>query len=237
MEKSNLIYMKRVLVTGASDGIGKSIAEHYYDNGYYVVGVGKRKISDTRLDEYIACDLSSDDEIERLTQSISNIDILINNAGINPISDFCSIKFDDFIEVQKINLYAPFKLCQTYVPKMVENKWGRIVNICSIWSKKSKIGRASYTVSKFGLNGMTLALSHEVAKHNVLVNCISPGFVDTQLTRTNMGRNIDSILGQVPANRLCEPSEIANSVFWLGSDQNTFITGQNIMVDGGFTLA
>jgi 3-oxoacyl-[acyl-carrier protein] reductase len=229
--------MKRVLITGASDGIGKSIAEHYYDNGYYVIGVGKRKTSSSKSHEYVSCDLSSDIDIQELMQNINNIDVLINNAGINVISNFCSIRFDDFIQTQKVNLYAPFKLCQKYVPRMVENNWGRIVNICSVWSKKSKIGRASYSASKFGLNGMSIALSHEVAQNNVLVNCVSPGFVDTQLTRINMGNSIDSVLSQVPTNRLCEPEEIAKIVFWLGSEHNTFIAGQNIMVDGGFTLA
>jgi NAD(P)-dependent dehydrogenase (short-subunit alcohol dehydrogenase family) len=229
--------MKRVLVTGASDGIGKSIAEHYYDNGYYVIALGKRKTPSTRSHEYISCDLSLDNDLEKLMQNIDDIDVLINNAGINPIANFCSIKYEDFIQVQKVNLYAPFRLCQRYVPHMIEQKWGRIVNICSVWSKKSKVGRASYSTSKFGLNGMSIALSHEVVKDNVLVNCISPGFVDTQLTRINMGNNIDSILNQVPINRLCQTEEIAKTVFWLGSDQNTFIAGQNIMVDGGFTLA
>jgi 3-oxoacyl-[acyl-carrier protein] reductase len=229
--------MKRVLVTGASDGIGKSIAEYYFDNDYYVIGVGKRNISSIKSHEYISCDLSSETDLENLMETVKDIDVLINNAGINPISNFCSIKYEEFIQVQKVNLYAPFRLCQRYVPRMIEQKWGRIVNICSVWSKKSKVGRASYSTSKFGLNGMSIALSHEVVKDNVLVNCISPGFVDTQLTRINMGNNIDSILNQVPINRLCQTEEIAKTVFWLGSDQNTFIAGQNIMVDGGFTLA
>jgi len=229
--------MKRVLITGASNGIGKSISEYYYERGYYVIGTGKRETPDTPLHQYISCDLSSDEDVENLMSSVSEVDILINNAGINPISNFVDIPFEQFLEVQKVNLFAPFKLCKNYVPYMQKQNWGRIVNICSIWSKKSKIGRVSYSASKFGLNGMSVALSHEVAKDNVLVNCISPGFVDTDLTRINMGDKINSIIEQVPMNRLCEPEEIAKAVFWLGSDQNTFITGQNIMVDGGFVLA
>lgn len=229
--------MKRVLVTGASNGIGKSISEYYYENEFYVIGTGKRKECNTKLNQYVSCDLSSERDLERLMSIVDDVDILINNAGINPISKFTDISFQEFLEVQNVNLYAPFKLCKRYLPAMQKRKWGRIVNICSIWSHKSKIGRASYSASKFGLNGMSVALSHEVSKDNILVNCISPGFVDTDLTRKNMGDKIGSILEQVPMNRLCDPKEIAKAVYWLGSDQNTFITGQNVMVDGGFVFA
>lgn len=228
--------MKRVLITGASNGIGKSIAEFFYQKGYYVIGTGKRESAKVSVHQYISCDLSIETQLEDLMDRVDEIDILINNAGINPISNFVDISFDQFLEVQTVNLFAPFKLCKRYVPHMQKQKWGRIVNICSIWSKKSKIGRASYSASKFGLNGMSIALSHEVSKDNVLVNCVSPGFIDTDLTRINMGDKINSIIEQVPINRLGKPEEIAQAVFWLGSDQNTFITGQNIMIDGGFAL-
>ena len=165
-------------------------------------------------------------------------DIVINNAGINAPSSFESIDSERFLEIQQVNVLAPMEICRAAIPHMVSNNWGRIVNISSVWSKISKEHRAPYSASKFALDGMTLALAIEYAKHNVLANCVAPGFVDTDMTRGILGdEGINKLMQIVPIGRLAQPAEIATFVVWLASESNTYITGQNIAVDGGFTRA
>jgi 3-oxoacyl-[acyl-carrier protein] reductase len=119
---------------------------------------------------------------------------------------------------------------------MRERGWGRIVNIASIWSVVSRPGRGSYSASKFALDGLTAALAAEVAADGVLVNCVSPGFVDTELTRSVLGEDgVAQLVSEVPAGRLAQPDEIAALVAWLAGPENTFVSGQNIVIDGGFS--
>lgn len=237
--------MRKVLVTGATKGIGRAIAQKYKQQGWKVFGTGSSHInlaneSYNYLDHYLAADLSDLDHIEVLAKHIQNqkFDTLINNAGINIINNFLDISSKDFLNIHRINVYAPFKLCQAAIPYMLENKWGRIVNISSVWGKKSKQGRASYSSSKFGLDGLTLAMNNEFAKDNVLCNCVAPGFIDTEMTWRNLGMpGVQKILENVPQNRLAKVEEVAGLVYMLGSDQNTYIAGQNISIDGGFSRA
>ena len=130
------------------------------------------------------------------------------------------------------------EICRAAVSHMKATGWGRIVNISSVWSKISKEHRAPYSASKFALDGLTLALAIEYAKHNILANCVAPGFVDTDMTRGILGEEgINKLMQVVPIGRLARPEEIAKFVVWLASESNTYITGQNIAVDGGFTRA
>jgi NAD(P)-dependent dehydrogenase (short-subunit alcohol dehydrogenase family) len=127
-------------------------------------------------------------------------------------------------------------LCRAVLPAMRERSWGRIVNLTSIFGVVSKTGRASYSSSKFGLAGMTASLAVEVAGDGVLANCVAPGFVDTELTRRVLGdAGIAEMINSVPAGRLAQPEEIAHAVQFLASPRNSFITGQSLIVDGGFT--
>ena len=140
------------------------------------------------------------------------------------------------IKIQNINVYGPFLLAKAFGVKMIEKKWGRIINIASIWSIVSRSGRLSYSTSKMALLGLNKTLAIEWAKHNVLVNCISPGFTLTELTATtNTKEELKIIENTIPQNRLALPEEIANCVLFLSSDLNTYITGQNIAIDGGYT--
>lgn len=220
--------MKTVLVTGASAGIGQAISKKYKEENHYVIGIGTREGTFDYLDEYIQCDLSKN------IPEISAVDILINNAGINIIRNFSEITFEEFQYTHQINLFAPFMLTQKILPHMLKNKWGRIVNICSIWSKISKTGRASYSSSKFALNGMSIALSNEVCQEGILVNCVSPGFIDTELTRKN-NPDLNALSNQVPIKKLGQIEDISELVYFLGSNKNNYITGQNMFIDGGFT--
>lgn len=231
---------KRVFVTGASRGIGKSIAQKYKEHNWTVIGVGTSEQKIDYLDEYHVCNFSDKTQIENLCHIVTNknIDVLINNAGINKISNFIDIDPLNFLEIQQVNVYAPFRLCQSVLPNMLKKNWGRIINISSVWGKRSKTGRASYSASKFAIDGITISLADEFSKNGILANCVSPGFINTDMTRKNLGqKGIEKILERVSINRLADSTEVANFIYWLGSEQNTYITGQNISIDGGFTRA
>jgi NAD(P)-dependent dehydrogenase (short-subunit alcohol dehydrogenase family) len=223
------------LITGATRGIGAAIAQKYKSEGHYVIGMGSQpQAIPTYLDEYSACDLSNN----AASVKHDDIDVLINCAGINIIDNFCDIALEDFQRVQQVNVVAPFRLCQMVLPYMAQQGWGRIVNISSVWGKISKQGRASYSASKFALDGMTVALANEYAGQGILANSVAPGFIDTEMTQRNLGpAGIAAMLANVPIGRLATVNEVAEFVYWLGSEQNTYISGQNLAIDGGFTRA
>lgn len=231
---------KRVLITGATRGIGQAVARKFTSEGAFVVGTGTGDARYANVDEYIRCDFTEYDDLENLCAQVKElkVNVLINNAGINIIDDFCNIDPEDFLRIQRVNVYAPFRLSQSVIPYMKETGWGRIVSISSVWGKISKQGRASYSASKFGIDGMMLAAANEFASQGILCNCVAPGFIDTEMTRKNLGTaGIEKILETVPIKRLAEVTEVANLVYMLGSEQNTYISGQNIAIDGGFTRA
>ena len=216
-----------VLVTGASRGIGKSISLHFESLGADVI-----KLSSANYD------LSRDEDIGRLCSYIKElpkVDILINNAGINRINDIEDIVLNDYEDIMQINVKAPFLISQSAIPKMKSNKYGRIINITSIFGHCTKEQRLCYTTSKYALTGMTKAMSTELASYNILVNSVAPGFTATDMTEEILGpEGIAEMSSRVPIKRLARPGEIAKVVMFLASDQNTYLTGQNIIVDGGF---
>lgn len=230
---------KTVLVTGASRGIGASTAAHFHAMGHHVVGTRtKFNKSDIPCNKWFEVDFSDDTSTKEFLREIKDfkIDVLVNNAGINEISPFVEIDDAVFLKIQKVNVLVPFKICQSVIPHMIERRWGRIINISSIWGKISKEFRASYSASKFSLDGITASISAEYASQGILANCVAPGFTRTELTERVLGKSgMDELAQKVPIRRLAEPEEIARFVTWLGSEQNSYITGQNIAIDGGFT--
>jgi NAD(P)-dependent dehydrogenase (short-subunit alcohol dehydrogenase family) len=230
---------KLAVVTGITRGIGKVIAEYLVARGAKVLGTGTRPDGGELLEcDYRAVDFSNLPSLLEFAKELEILkpDILINNAGINKIATFTEIDLKDFQLIQQVNLLSPFLLCRAVVPGMKSKKWGRIVNISSIFGLISKEKRASYSASKFALDGITKALAAEVASYGVLANCVSPGFIDTELTRTVLSKTeLSDLTTQIPAKRLGSAEEIAEFVVWLAGPKNTYISGQNIPIDGGFS--
>ena len=231
---------KKVFITGSSRGIGLSIAKKFKNSRAIVIGSSRNResISDEIFDDYFIADFQNDECIEECAAFIKKIkpDILINNVGINKISKFTDINSEDFLKIQKVNLYTPFLLTQAAVPHMIKNNWGRILSITSIWGKVGKEHRASYSSSKFGLDGLTLAIALEHAKYGIIANSLAPGFTDTDLTRKTLNdEQISNLSNIIPIKRMAETDEISEFALWLCSEKNTYITGQNISIDGGFS--
>ncbi len=230
---------KTALVTGGTRGIGRAIAERLLRDGADVVITGTRR--DGRGPEgtrYEAADFADEQATQELASRVAElgIDILVNNAGINKISPFAEIERADFARIQRVNVTAPFMLCQAVVPTMRARGWGRIVTVSSIFGIVSREQRAAYSTSKFGVDGMTAALAAEVARDGILANCVAPGFIDTDLTRRVLGEEgMAELSAHVPARRPGKPEEVAALVAWLVGPENTYVSGQNLVIDGGFT--
>ena len=227
---------RRALVTGGTRGIGEAIAVRLAADGLEVTITGSRV--DSRQSTgfaYVAVDFSDRTATEDFARDLE-FDVLVNNAGINRIAPFADIDPADFDVVQEVNVRAPMLLCRAAVPYMRSRGWGRIVNISSIFGTISREQRASYSASKFALDGLTAALAAEVAADGILANCVAPGFVDTDLTRRVVGEaGMRELTESVPAKRLAEPREIAALVAWLAGPENTYVSGQNMVIDGGFS--
>jgi NAD(P)-dependent dehydrogenase (short-subunit alcohol dehydrogenase family) len=227
------------VVTGGTRGIGRAIAARLLEDGAEVLVTGRTAggagPAGTR---YTAVEFSDSGSIDHFAAALSGLapDILVNNAGINRIAPFSEIDLADFVRIQQVNVTAAFRFCQAVLPGMRRKGWGRIVSISSIWGKVSRAGRASYSTSKFALDGMTVALAAEVAAEGILVNCVAPGVIESDMTRQVLGpEGIAELSAQIPAARLGRPDEVAAFVAWMVSPENSYITGQNIAIDGGFT--
>jgi len=240
---------KTVLITGGTRGIGFGIVKLLQKNKANIITTGTNINEIEKLNQqskgnrikYCHLDFTDADSINNFIDIINGfktIDILINNAGVNKIETIDKITEDEWDWINNVNLKGPFLITREVSRIMKRNHFGKIINIASIFSVVSKEKRASYSTTKWGLIGFTKAIALDLAPHNILVNAVSPGFVDTQLTRKILGKKgIKDIKANIPQKRLAKIEEIANTLLFLVSDYNTYITGQNIIIDGGFTSA
>ena len=242
---------KTVVVTGGTRGIGAATVEAFLESGARVYATGTdlqvlNELNDsakskTKPVEYLYLDFTLPDSVSEclgILSKLDRIDVLVNNAGVNKINPIDEIAEEDWDWINAVNLRGPFLITKMLAKKMKEQKSGRIVNISSIFGVVSKGKRAAYSTTKWGLIGLTKAIALDLAPDNILVNVVSPGFVDTELTRRVLGEEgIDELVGKIPQLRLANCKEIAKTVLFLASEHNTYITGQNIIVDGGFTSA
>ncbi len=218
---------RRALVTGGARGIGRSIVERLESSGVDVVAPTRDHL-----------DLLHPGSVEEFFAAESaGFDILVNNAGVNVPGDILHYDADEWRRVIEVDLTAPFLLAQAVAPQMIEQQWGRIVNVLSGFSFVSRAGRGPYTAAKTGLLGLTRTLAIEWAPHGVLVNGVAPGFIETDLTvQNNSPEQIAAIESTLPVGRLGSPTEVADAVDYLVSDRTTYMTGQVLVLDGGFLL-
>lgn len=218
---------KIALITGASRGIGKATRDLFVSRGIEVIAPTRSEV-----------DLLDTESIRKYVSQLNcNIHILINVAGINPICEVGTIDFQKAKELFEINYWACVELINSVAPIMRKQNYGKIVNISSIWSSVSKPGRSIYASSKAAINGFTRSAALELASANILVNSVAPGYVNTELTKVNnTPEQIEKIAEYIPLKRLAEANEISELIYFLCSPANTYITGQTIFIDGGYTI-
>ncbi|MEM2247846.1 MAG: SDR family NAD(P)-dependent oxidoreductase [Thermoproteota archaeon] len=241
---------KVAIVTGAAQGIGKEIALLLARSGARTVIIDvSDKIFDVmkEIEAFgqdslaIKCDVSNGEEVKNAVKEVigrfGRIDILVNNAGIYPFKQFTEMTERDWDKVLNVNLKGVFHFTRFVLPKMMEQRKGKIINIASVAG--SVVGfpnLAHYSASKAGIVGFTKALALEVAQYNINVNAISPGPILTPGTKALGKETYEQIRKSIPLGRWGKPEDVANLVLFLASDESDFITGQNIVIDGGYTI-
>ncbi len=239
--------MKNVLITGATGGIGSSILKLFYKNNYNlcVTGTNMDKLNEIAVNykgkvKCISCNLNDALEIENLVQQSNeyygSTDILINNAGITKDNLFLRMKDEEWNDVININLNSNFKLTKQILKGMIKSRWGRIINISSDAAKIGNAGQANYVASKSAIEGLTRTLANEVASRGITVNCVSPGFVDTDILETIDKKVLQNMVEKIPLGRMGRIDEIASAVYFLSSEESAYITGQVLHVNGGLTM-
>ena len=236
------------LVTGATRGIGKAIAQELAEAGHTVVGTatsdaGADTIS-THLAEWggmgIRLDVSDSEAVKAavvmITERYGAPTILVNNAGITRDNLMMRMKDDEWADVIGTNLSPLFTVSKACLRGMTKARWGRIVNISSVVAQMGNAGQANYAASKAGAEGMSRAMAKELGSRAVTVNCVAPGFIDTDMNKVLTDDQRSLMLGQIPLGRLGEPEEIAKVVAFLASDSGAYITGETIHVNGGMYM-
>lgn len=212
-------------MTGGSRGIGLAIKLFFEKKGICVVAPKREEL-----------DLNSNESIQNYCSDNNDFDILINCAGINKLASLEEIEESELQEMIQVNLLSQALLIKYVSENMKRKKYGRIVNVSSIWSNFSKTRRVMYSSAKAGVNGLTIGAAVELAPYNILINAVAPGFVKTEMTfRNNTPEQIKQIESNLPMKRMADVNEIAELVYFLASFHNSYITGQTIFIDGGFS--
>ena len=237
---------KKILVTGATGGIGKALVQKFVSLEGNVLATGtKTEKLDALKKEFpninvLKFDISDHSKIEEFIENVSSqlvgLDILVNNAGINKDNLSLRMKDDEWKKVIDLNLGSTFFLCKYGIKKMLKNKYGRIVNITSVVGHTGNLGQSNYAASKAAIVGMSKSLAIEYAKKNITINCVSPGFIQSNMT-DGIVESIKAVLtSRIPMAKLGKGEDVANTVAFLSSDAASYITGQTIHVNGGMYM-
>ena len=238
---------KNVLITGATGGIGNELVKKFITLGANVLATGtksekldtiKKKYPDIRIKKF---DISEHPRIEEFIDNVvlelGGLDVLVNNAGINMDNLSIRMKDEEWIKVINVNLSSTFLLSKHSIRKMLKSKFGRIVNITSVVGHTGNLGQSNYAASKAGIIGMSKSLAAEYAKKNITVNCVSPGFVVSDMTM-NIAEKVKLFLtSRIPMGKLGTGDDVSNCVAFLSSDQASYITGETIHVNGGMYMS
>ena len=238
---------KKIFITGASGGIGSAICKKFVDKNFILVLISSSdekilKLKDLYGDQhyYYKIDLSNADNVQTCLDEISNdhkdISIIVNNAGKTHDNLIFRMKNDQWNDVLQTNLNSNYQIIKSLLPNMLSNKYGKIIGISSIVGSTGNPGQANYVASKSGLVGLYKSIALEVAKRNINVNIISPGFISTSMTDNLNEEQKKNYLSKIPMMRFGNPNDIANLVFFLSSDDSSYITGQNFHINGGMLM-
>ena len=241
---------KVALITGGTRGIGKAIAKIFSSKGYNLVlnyvseNTDIKKLEDEIKNNneilFVRANVSKFDEAEELVkkaiEKFGRIDVLVNNAGITRDNLIMRMKEEDFDNVINTNLKGTFNVTKNVVPYMMKKREGKIVNISSVVGVSGNAGQCNYAASKAGIIGFSKSIAKELASRNILCNCIAPGFIGTNMTEILSDGVKENINNQIPLKRMGSPEEIAKAVYFLGGEDNTYITGQVLNVDGGMLM-
>ena len=238
---------KNILITGASGAIGNDLVKKFVSLGGNVFGSGtktekldelKKKYPTIKVKKFDIAEHSRIEEfIENVVLELGGLDILINNAGINKDNLSLRMKDEEWKKVLDINLTSTFLLSKYAIKKMLKNKFGRVVNITSVVAHTGNLGQSNYSASKAGIIGMSKSLAIEYAKKNITINCVSPGFIVSDMT-INIAEKVRLYLtSRIPMGKLGTGDDVSNCVAFLSSDQASYITGETIHVNGGMYMS
>jgi|TARA_B100000427_G_C15450210_1_gene569230 3-oxoacyl-[acyl-carrier protein] reductase len=238
---------KKVLITGASGGIGKSIVRKFVSLEANVLGTGtkdeklnilKKENPSIKTKKFDISQHSKIEEfIEQVSSELGGLDILINNAGINVDTLSLRMKDEEWKKVIDINLTSTFLLAKHSIKKMLKNKFGRVVNITSVVGHSGNLGQTNYSASKAGIIGMSKSLAIEYAKKNITINCVSPGFITTDMTMNIAEKMREYLISRIPMGKLGTGDDVSGCVAFLSSDSASYITGETIHVNGGMYMS